>query len=92
MADIGVNAAAKSSGLVKFSNSCLGNAERDAHRQFKSRNLRLPIPLAAVGEEESSAMQPALRLKDWGSFLLRRNLWHLVTGLKNPDKKREAHI
>eukprot|EP00435_Cladocopium_sp_Y103_P065530 s3_g27.t1 len=92
VADIGVKAAAKSSGLVKFSQSRLGNAERDAHRQFKSRNLRLPIPLAAVGEEEGSAMQPALRLKDWGSFLLRRNLWHLVTGLQNPDKKREAKI
>lgn len=92
VADIGVNAAAKSSGLVKFSKSRLGNAERDAHRQFQSRNLRLPIPLAAVGEDDSSTKQPGLRLKDWGSFLLRRNLWHLVTGLQNPDKEREAHI
>lgn len=89
VSDIGVKASLRSPGLLNLASSSDRNAERDAHRQFSKYKLRLPIDLSKVnGEVEGKKSFQALRLRDWLEFILQRNLWHVLTGLAQPDPKR----
>ena len=84
--------AASSSGLSRLSKCNVRSAERDAHRVLsKGFKLTLPIPLFKLGRGKKLS-HAVLCLKDWISFMLTKNCWHILTGLVRPDQQREADI
>ena len=62
------------------------NGERDVHRMSKKSMLSLPIQITEA--IVAGLTIPVLLLRSWLSFLLRYNLWHLLSGLQGPDLPR----
>ena len=84
-------------GLVPFAKCSERNAERDTHRLVVGQyELALPIPIHTVLVEKENiaagAKLPLLHLSDWASYLLETNSWHLLCGLRSPDRRREGAI
>ena len=91
VADIGMEAASASGGLVELASLSESKSERDGVRLLQSKaGLSLPIPLTMLGEGDLAF--PILRLRDWGQFLADRHCLHMLVGLNKPDWKREADI
>lgn len=90
--DVGETAARKSGGLLdlaKYQNN--NNSERDARRVLVNRlKLSLPIPISFLKTGESNNTVPWFRVRDWANFIVRHNLWHMMTGLLKPDPPRSA--
>ena len=84
--------AASSSGALKRLSDCsLANAARDAQNLIGKRlKLTIPIPLVPLGRDELDF--PLLRARDWATWLLDNNLWHVPVGLVRPDEARERSI
>ena len=83
--------AASSSGLTRLSKCNEATAERDTHRVLVKRyKLSLPVPIRKLGRGKLA--HSVLCLKDWVSFLLAKNCWHISCGLMAPNPEREAQI
>ena len=84
--------ASRSTGLVELSQRQEKNAERDCNRLLVGRyKLALPVKLTEL-ETECDMTVPVLRLRDWFEYLVGANHTHILVGLKEPDRKREADI
>ena len=91
VADVGVAAASTAGGLLEFAKCSEVNAERDAHRFIDRYRMRLPLNLISINPGSGDSLQ-GLDLREWARFLLRRNCWHLLCGLRQPDRTREKAI
>ena len=87
--DLGPVAAQQSRGLVLVSTCSEANSERDMHKVLDKFGLGLNIPFTQLPLRDKKVDIPVLRLRDWVSYLLRFNVWHLVCGLSAPDANRE---
>ena len=87
-----IGPAAKASGGLKRLAECQETcSERDTHNLLAKRlKLSLPAPISKLGPDGD--MVPYLRFRDWCSFLLKFNLWHVLAGLLKPDRPREMAI
>ena len=90
VADIGVEAASRSGGLLELSRKRPKNGERDCqHLMAKKLRLSLPIAQHYLDTKDDSLKLPFLRFRDWLSFLLKHNCLHILCGLvkHNPDRQ-----
>ena len=93
VADLGTEKASSSKGLVELSRIDEHNAERDCRNLLaKKLKLPLPIPMTPLGTEGPTKKIPVLKLRDWCAYLLKSNNWHILTGLRRPDHRREEKI
>ena len=93
MKDIGVGAASRSGGLVALSKCKENNSERDTHKLLtQTLGLGLPIPATQLETEHPDLSIPMLKLSDWFAYILKLNLFYVLTGLRSPDRKREEAI
>ena len=93
VADLGTEKASSSKGLVELSRIDEHNAERDCRNLLaKKLKLALPIPMTPLGTEGPTKKIPVLKLRDWCAYLLKSNNWHILTGLRRPDHRREEKI
>lgn len=92
--DIGRKAASSSEGLVELSSRSVKNSQRDSNRlMVKKYKLALPVPKSFLrGVEGESTGLPVLRMRDWAQFFLDTNNWHILCGLRLPNKARERAI
>ena len=90
--DLGVEVARQSPGMVEVSRLPEKNAEERLHRVLDSFGLNLPIPETDLDVADPELRLPLLRLRDWVSFMLEKNCWHMLVGLRNPDHPREEAI
>lgn len=92
LSDVGEKALAKSPGLSKLAKRSEKNSERDCQRIMVSQfGLGLPIPKSRIRVHDKYSL-PILSLRDWASFLVRENHWHMLCGLHRPDWEREERI
>jgi hypothetical protein len=63
-----------------------GNCERDTHRLSKKYKLALPIKRSMV--RVAGEKIQFLKMSSWANFLMEKNLWHHLAGLKAPDHDR----
>ena len=90
---MGAEKASSSKGLVELSRIDEHNAERDCRNLLaKKLKLALPIPMTPLGTEGPTKKIPTLKLRDWCAYLLKSNNWHILTGLRRPDQRREEKI
>ena len=93
VSDLGAERASSSKGLMELSQVSEHNAERGCHNLLvKKMKLGLPIPLTPLGTENAAKKIPVLRLRDWCTYLLNSHNWHLLVGLRKPDRRREEKI
>ena len=90
VSDIGEEAASASGGLLDIARCNEHNAERDTHRVIKRHHLMLDVPVRRLGSGILDL--PILHLRDWLQMLLKRNLFHIIAGLKSPNEKRQEAI
>ena len=89
--DIGEEAASASGGLLDIARCSQSNAERDTHRVISNKyHLSIDVPIESLGTGIFDV--PLIRLRSWLSFLLKRNLWHVIAGLQKPNEEREEAI
>lgn len=80
IADIGVEAAKKSSGLLNIARCNEKKSERDSHRVLDSFGLGLPIPMTKLEVNTTEIDMQILRLRDWdglhsGTQLFSHDVW-----------------
>ena len=93
VADIGVEAASRSGGLLELSRKRPKNGERDCqHLMAKKLRLSLPIAQHYLDTKDDSLKLPFLRFRDWLSFLLKHNCLHILCGLVKPNPDRQGDI
>ena len=95
VADIGKEAAGRSSGLVELSKCRENNSERDVTRIAKRYRLRLPVPLTVLEKTRGVRYTGDFRvisLRSWAQCIVDHNLWYSVVGLNAPDPTREKAI
>eukprot|EP00438_Fugacium_kawagutii_P015138 Skav220607 [mRNA] locus=scaffold507:143470:153073:+ [translate_table: standard] len=63
------------------------HSESSVHKIAKDYKLTLPIPLTPV-EISKDDQIPVCLLSSWLQFILSLNLWHLLSGLPEPDDLR----
>ena len=63
-----------------------GNCERDTHRLAKKYKLTLPIKRSTMRVAGENIQ--FLKMSSWAHFLMEKNLWHHLAGLKAPDHDR----
>ena len=101
--DIGVTKARGIGGLLPLAGLSQNHSERDSHTLLaKNLCLSLPIPISEIPSDCSSGAKAKkgmkckslsrLSIEDWAKYLLRTNNWHMLAGLRNPDRKREQSI
>ena len=91
--DLGADLAARSPGIVQVSKLSEAHSERGMHNLLDQYGLGLEIPFTQLPLDTDQNLDiPVLRLRDWASFLLEKNAWHLVCGLVAPNAKREEDI
>ena len=89
--DIGEKAASASGGLLDISRCSEANAERDTHNVLtKKYSLALDVAIDQLGTGILDV--PVIRLRSWLAFLLKRNTWHIIAGLRKPNQEREEAI
>ena len=85
--------ARKARGIVKLARYSETNSERDCHNlMVKQMGLAIPIPLTKLTTEDPEQNVPHLRLTDWFQHFVDTNLWHVFTGLRDSNPKRETKI
>ena len=88
VSDVGEAAAKNSGGLLDLAQCTESHSERDCHRVLVNKlHLSLPIPFHYL-EKNKKLKIPIFRVQDWFRFLLNHNLWHVTTGLQNPNPPR----
>ena len=91
--DIGPVAASKSRGLSELARCREKNSERDGHRVIaKKYKLALPIKVTTLKKADGVTYPgdlTVLRFKDWMSFMVKHNAWHIFVGLYKGDRDRE---
>ena len=94
--DIGPVAASKSSGLSELARCQEKKSERDGHRVIaKKYKLALPVKFTTLKKADGVTYPgdlTVLRLKDWMSFIVKHNAWHIFVGLYKADRDRERAI
>ena len=94
--DTGPVAASKSSGLSELARCREKDSERDGHRVIaKKYTLALPIRVTTLKKADGVTYPgdlTVLRLKDWISFIVKHNAWHIFVGLYKADRDRERAI
>ena len=63
------------------------NAERAVHHLSEKFQLTLPLKIQMVNGPLDDEI-PIIPLSEWCKFLLNKGLWHSLSGLDRPDKKR----
>ena len=87
--DLGVSSTARSGGLTELAGCKEQNSERDCRRLLVTKyRLSLPVERSVLGTSNI----PILTMTSWLNFMLRNNCWHVLCGLVNPNKVREADI
>ena len=66
------------------------NSERDTHRLVKKYNIALPIKMSDVTVADETIS--FLKMSSWAEFIMEKNLWHHLAGLKEPDHDRCGSI
>lgn len=84
--------ARKAPGIVEISRCSESHSERDVHSTLDKFGLGLQVPLTPLPLTNQQLDIPVLRLRDWVSFLLRFNVWHILCGLESPDAEREKKV
>ena len=96
--DLGQQQAQGVGGLLKLAGCSEHNAERDTRAVLVDHfGLSLPIPIRSrtvetKAKKGKSFQLPMLHLTDWAKYLLESNSWHLLAGLRRPDRIREERI
>ena len=90
VSDIGEEAASASGRLLEIARCNEHNAERDTHRVAKRHHLMLDVPVRRL--DTGILDLPVLHLGDWLQMLLKKNLCHIIAGLKSPNEKRQEAI
>ena len=104
VADIGEEAAKKSPGLPELARCQQSTSERDVRRVVVKYHLSVPIPLTQLRKTPGTMYQGeinvlmyqgeinVLSLKDWITYIVQNNVWHLLVGLMKADAIRERKI
>lgn len=93
--DIGASAAQKSVGLYELSKCQETNSERDINVLVRRYDLTLPVKISTLPKTPGARYHgdfSVISLKDWCTFLLQYNCWHVMCGLSRPDPTRERAI
>ena len=77
---------AANSSVRHMAKCSLRNGERDVHRMSSRCLLTLPIQITQA--LVANVTIPILLLSSWLKFLLQHNLWHTLSGLREPDLPR----
>lgn len=90
--DIGESAAKRSGGLIQLARcNASSNSERDAQRLLVDKlELALDVPISFLPTGDKNLVVPLLKLRDWAKWIVDHNLWHMLSGLQQPDAKRSA--
>lgn len=75
-------------GIGALASCRLHHSEHDLHKVIRDFDLELPIPLYKVPGQDFEA----LHIRDWISLILRKDLWHTLSGLDKPDPERCRRI
>ena len=75
-------------GIGALARCRLHRSEHDLHKVIRDFDLELPIPLYKVPGQDFEA----LHIRDWISLILRKDLWHTLSGLDKPDPERCRRI
>ena len=92
---MGHKAATKSKGLVELSKCSEHHSERDVHVVTERFQLSLPVKISTLKKTPGvryCGEISVIRLRDWCEFLVNYNVWHVMLGLYNPDRRRERCI
>ncbi|CAE7814342.1 unnamed protein product [Symbiodinium necroappetens] len=95
--DVGLEKARGIGGLLPLARISENHSERDSHSLLsKKLGLALPIPLSETPSEENDGEPPKrfqrLSMVDWVRYFCKHNHWHVLAGLRKPDKVREEKI
>ena len=97
--DIGLEKARGLGGLLPLARVSEDHSERGSHSLLsKKLGLALPIPLTETptdcidGQVKVPKGIRRISIKDWVQYFLRNNHWHVLAGLRRPDKVREQKI
>ena len=60
------------------------HAERDMHRVASACGVTLPVEMSHIAAAEGERI-PFFSISSWFRFLLRFNLWHVISGVSSPD-------
>ena len=95
VADLGESSSSKSKGLVDLSRCCEHHSERDVEVVQRRFKLQLPVRISELKKVPGVRYQGnfhVISLRDWTSFLVRYNVWHVMVGLYQPNPDRERAI
>lgn len=98
--DIGVTQARGIGGLLPLAGLSQNHSETSSNSLLaKKLLLSLPIPITETSSDCTSGATDKKRkglsrlsIRDWARYLLQTNSWHVLAGLRNPDRKREQRI
>ena len=94
--DIGKENAAKSPGLLELAASTQKNSERNM-RTITSKRFLLSLPIEMTKLEKAPGTRyvgdfQVISFRNWLTFLVNYNCWHILAGLAKPDPPRERDI
>ncbi|CAE7721437.1 unnamed protein product [Symbiodinium microadriaticum] len=94
--DVGLEKARGIGGLLPLAKISEDHSEKGSHSLLsKKLGLALPIPLIETPSEcihGTAARIPRISIKGWVEYFLKHNHWHILAGLRKPDKVREQKI
>ena len=95
--DIGLEKARGLGGLLPLAKVSEDHSEKGSYSLLsKKLGLALPIPLTQMPTDcADGAVQPnidRISVIDWVKYFLKYNHWHVLAGLRRPDKIREKKI
>ena len=76
--------AAATSSIGRVAAISESHAERDMHHVAKSCGVTLPVEMSEISAAEGERI-PFFSISSWFRFLLRFNLWHVISGVSSPD-------
>lgn len=93
--DVGEAAASSSGGITALSRIREDHSERDGQKLMSKLHLGIPIPLTPIKKSPGVRYTGEfcmLRIKDWLTFMIKMNCFHILCGLARPDVQREQLI
>ena len=78
---------AEATSIGILANCSLSNSERDVHKIGKQCKLTVTMDLTPVTISKGLEI-PVLLLSSWFEYIMSLNLWHILSGLQEPDDRR----